>query len=211
MLFRSSFAGQQETYLNIQGAEEVVNAVQKCWASLFTARAVYYRKKQNFSTEKVGLCAVVQKMVESEVSGIMFTANPAGGMEGLIIEAGLGLGETVVSGSITPDNYVVDKKNLTILSKKMNHQEFMLEKDGAENIRVNLGQSKGSIQKLPDDKILELAEIGNRIETHYQKPMDIEWAFEDGKLYIVQARPITTLGIKVEGQDRKSTRLNSSH
>ncbi|MEI7960952.1 MAG: phosphoenolpyruvate synthase [archaeon] len=196
----ASFAGQQETYLNICGGEEVASAIQKCWASLFTARAVYYRKKQGFSTEKVGLCAVVQKMVESEVSGIMFTANPAGGMEGLIIEAGLGLGETVVSGSITPDNYIVDKKNLKILSKKMNHQEYMLVKDGAENIRVNLGQSKGSMQKLSDDKILELAQIGNRIEEHYQKPMDIEWALEEGKLYIVQARPITTLGKKVEGE-----------
>jgi pyruvate,water dikinase len=113
----ASFAGQQETYLNIQGEKEVVAAVQKCWASLFTARAVYYRKKQGFGTEKVGLCAVVQKMVESEVSGIMFTADPNGDLDKVIIEAGFGLGETVVSGSITPDNYVVDKTGDKIVSK----------------------------------------------------------------------------------------------
>jgi len=196
----ASFAGQQETYLNTQGEDEVVKAVQKCWASLFTARAVYYRKKQGFKTEKVGLCAVVQKMVESEVSGIMFTADPIGDLNKIIIEAGFGLGETVVSGSITPDNYVIDKTSGKILNKKMNKQEYMLVKEGKENIRVNLGPGKAAVQKLPDDKIIELAEIGKKIEEHYKKPMDIEWAMEKNVLYIVQARPITTLNKKVEGK-----------
>ncbi|MFA6269434.1 MAG: phosphoenolpyruvate synthase [archaeon] len=197
----ASFAGQQETYLNIQGKEEVVRAVQKCWASLFTARAVYYRKKQGFGTEKVGLCAVVQKMVESEVSGIMFTADPTGDLSKIIIEAGFGLGETVVSGSITPDNYVYDKKTLTLANKRINKQEWMLVKDGKENVRVNLGKGKADAQKLADDKILELAKIGQKIEDHYGKPMDIEWATQDNVLYIVQARPITTLNKKTLGEE----------
>lgn len=195
----ASFAGQQETYLNIQGKEEVVRAVQRCWASLFTARAVYYRKKQGFETEKVGLCAVVQKMVESEISGIMFTADPTGDTEKIIIEAGFGLGETIVSGSVTPDNYVVAKSDMQIKQKKINKQDFMLIKEGKENVKVTLGAGKATVQKLNDDKIVELAQIGKKIEEHYKKPMDIEWALEEGKLYIVQARPITTLNKKVEG------------
>lgn len=197
----ASFAGQQETYLNIQGEAEVVRATQKCWASLFTARAVYYRKKQGFGTEKVGLCAVVQKMVESEVSGIMFTADPTGDREKIIIEAGFGLGETVVSGSITPDNYVIDKKTMTLAKKRINKQEWMLIKEGKENVRVNLGKGKADVQKLSDEKIIELAEIGMRIEEHYQKPMDIEWAMEGNTLFIVQARPITTLNNKGAGEE----------
>ncbi len=197
----ASFAGQQETYLNIQGSEEVAKAVQRCWASLFTARAVYYRKKQGFGTEKVGLCAVIQKMVESEVSGIMFTADPTGDKNKIIIEAGFGLGETIVSGSVTPDNYVVDKSTMSIASKKILKQEWMLVKDGKENVRVNLGHGKSDVQKMSDEKIVELAQIGKRIEEHYQKPMDIEWAMQDDVLYIVQARPITTLKNKGVGEE----------
>jgi len=201
----ASFAGQQETYLNIQGEKEVVNAVQRCWASLFTARAVYYRKKQGFGTEKVGLCAVVQKMVESEVSGIMFTADPTGDLDKVIIEAGFGLGETVVSGSITPDNFVVDKTGEKIVSKKINKQEWMLVKEGKENVRINLGPGKAGMQKMSDEKVIELAKIGKRIESHYAKPMDIEWAMEHNELFIVQARPITTLEKKVAGQAVETT------
>jgi len=197
----ASFAGQQETYLNISGTEEVAKAVQRCWASLFTARAVYYRKKQGFDTGKVGLCAVVQKMVESDVSGIMFTADPTGDRNKIIIEAGFGLGETIVSGSVTPDNYVIDKATMSIANKKILKQEWMLVKEGKENVRVNLGHGKSDIQKMSDEKIVELAQIGKRIEEHYQKPMDIEWAMQDDVLYIVQARPITTLKNKGQGEE----------
>ncbi|MEK6958815.1 MAG: phosphoenolpyruvate synthase [archaeon] len=193
----ASFAGQQETYLNIIGEEEVVKAVQRCWASLFTARAVYYRKRQGFATDQVGLCAVVQKMVQSDISGIMFTADPNGDMTKIIIEAGFGLGETIVSGSVTPDNYTVTKSTLKIADKKINKQEWMLTREDNENIRINLGEKKAAIQKLSDAKIIELAEIGRNIENHYKKGMDIEWAMEDNVLYIVQARPITTLKSKV--------------
>ncbi|MFA5125493.1 MAG: phosphoenolpyruvate synthase [archaeon] len=201
----ASFAGQQETYLNVQGEDEVVKAVQKCWASLFTARAVYYRKKQGFTTENVGLCAVVQKMVESEVSGIMFTANPTGDLNKIIIEAGFGLGETIVSGSVTPDNYIIDKETITLEAKKINKQDFMIIKEGKENIEVKLGHGKADVQKLSDEKIIELAKIGKRIEEHYEKPMDIEWAMEHDELFIVQARPITTLQKKTAGEEIKTT------
>ncbi len=196
----ASFAGQQETFLNVLGKEALIKAVRDCWASLFTARAVYYRKKQGFSTEQVGLCAVVQKMVDSEVSGIMFTADPLGDETKIIIESGFGLGETIVSGSVTPDNYVVNKSDLTIVNKKINHQDFMLVKEQGKNTKINLGESKAKLQKMTDGKIIELAEIGKRIEEHYKKPMDIEWAMEKNILYIVQARPITTLNLEEKGK-----------
>jgi pyruvate, water dikinase len=195
----ASFAGQQDTYLNVFGKTELLKSVINCWASLFTARAVYYRKKQGFNTEKVGLCAVIQKMVQSNVSGIMFTADPTGDLNKIIIEAGFGLGETVVSGSITPDNYIIDKKNMQkIENKKINKQEFMLTREQGQNLEIKLGEGKSQMQKLDDEKIIELAEIGYRIEQHYNKPMDIEWAMEGNKLYIVQARPITTLNLDKE-------------
>jgi pyruvate, water dikinase len=197
----ASFAGQQDTYLNVFGKVELLKSVQNCWASLFTARAAYYRKKQGFETEKVGLCAVIQKMVQSNVSGIMFTADPTGDLTKIIIEAGFGLGETVVSGSITPDNYVVNKETLTLENKKINKQEFMLTREQGQNMQINLGESKGQLQKLDDSKIIELATIGSKIQEHYKKPMDIEWAMEGNKLYIVQARPITTLSLDEENKE----------
>jgi pyruvate, water dikinase len=199
----ASFAGQQETFLNVIGNEELLISVRKCWASLFTSRAVYYRKKQGFETEKVGLCAVVQKMVQSEVSGIMFTADPVGDESKLIIEAGFGLGETIVSGSVTPDNYIVDKELMQIIIKKINRQEFMLVKENGKNVEIKLGENKSRLQKLEDTKTIELAKIGKRIEDHYKKPMDIEWGLENNILYIVQARPITTLGKAVKESDKE--------
>ena len=191
----ASFAGQQDTYLNIIGKDSLIDAVRKCWASLFTARAVYYRKKQGFATEKVGLCAVVQKMVNSEISGIMFTADPTGNLEEIVIEAGFGLGETIVSGSVTPDNYIIKKSNFELKNKKINFQDFMLIRESGKNVEIKLGETKATLQKLRDEKIIELAKIGYEIEKHYKKPMDIEWAVENDKIYIVQARPITTLAI----------------
>lgn len=209
----ASFAGQQDTYLNILGKEALLDSVRKCWASLFTARAVYYRKKQGFITEKVGLCAVVQKMVNSEISGIMFTAEPTGDLNTIVIEAGFGLGETIVSGSVTPDNYIVTKNDLQLKEKKINHQEFMLIRDSGKNLEVKLGEEKAKMQKLDDKKIIELATIGKNIEEHYKKPMDIEWATEKNKIYIVQARPITTLDISknesAEEKENKETKLKS--
>ncbi len=203
----ASFAGQQETFLNVIGQKPLTDAIKKCWASLFTARAVYYRKKQGFSTEKVGIAVVVQKMVNSESSGVMFTAGPTGDTSKIIIEAVFGLGEAIVSGSVTPDTYVVDKGKMKILEKRISTQEWKLAKKGRGSKKVELTASRGKKQKLSDKKILELAGLGRQIEHHYKAPQDIEWGLEQNKLLILQSRAITTLGLKdkveKEGKRRK--------
>lgn len=192
----ASFAGQQETYLNIQGDLSLLKAVQNCWASLFTARAVYYRKKQGFSTQKVGIAVVVQKMVESDQSGIMFTADPLGDRSKIVVEACFGLGEAIVSGSITPDTFTLDKESLDILDRKISYQAWMLKKSGRDNMKIALDKAKGGRQKVPDETIQKIAELGREIEDHYNAPQDIEWAIEGGKIFIVQSRAITTLGLE---------------
>jgi pyruvate,water dikinase len=192
----ASFAGQQETFLNIKGQNAVVDAVQRCWASLFTARAIYYRKMNNFETEKVGIAVVVQKMVDSKISGVMFTANPIGDETMIVIEAVFGLGETIVSGSVTPDTYFVEKGSTRLLQKQIHSQEFKLVREGKENVREKLPPAIARKQKLPDKTIIELAKLGKQIESHYKQPQDIEWAIEEKQLLIVQSRPITTLGLR---------------
>ncbi len=201
----ASFAGQQDTFLNIRGNDSLLKAVKSCWASLFTARATYYRKKQGFPTNKVGIAVVVQKMVQSEASGIMFTSTPTGDTSKIIIEAGFGLGEAVVSGSITPDIYTIDKRTQKVIEKKINRQSFKLIRQGRDNIKVKLTKIQADKQKLPDKHIIDLAKLGKQIETGYQAPQDIEWALEANELYIVQTRAITTLGLtdKKETQQEK--------
>lgn len=195
----ASFAGQQETFLNVKGRESLVKAVQRCWASLFTARAVYYRKKNNFSTEEVGIAVVVQKMVESQTSGVMFTAEPTGDETKIVIEAGFGLGEAIVSGSVTPDTYTVDKGSFKILEKKIHEQAFRIVKKGKENVREKMSAAIARKQKIDDKTIVQLAKLGKQIERHYKSPQDVEWAIENKELFIVQSRPITTLGLKEKG------------
>jgi len=192
----ASFAGQQETFLNVRGRNKLVKTVQKCWASLFTARAVYYRRKNNFTTQEVGIAVVVQKMVESLISGIMFTAEPTGDETKMVIEAGFGLGESIVSGSVTPDTYIIDKGKIKILEKKIHNQTFKIVRKGRENVREKLSSSVSKKQKLDDKSIIQLAKIGKQIEMHYKKPQDVEWAIENKEIFIVQSRPITTLGLK---------------
>jgi pyruvate,water dikinase len=199
----ASFAGQQETFLNVKGKEEVASAVQRCWASLFTARAVYYRKKQGFPTKNVGIAVVVQKMVESSVAGVMFTASPTGDEGKIVIEAAFGLGEAVVSGSVTPDTYTVDKGSLKLLEKRVVQQEFRIARKGKENVREKLSQGTGKKQKLSDRQVTDLAKIGKQIERHYKVPQDIEWAVENKEIFIVQSRAITTLGLKERGETKR--------
>lgn len=195
----ASFAGQQSTYLNIKGTNNVVEAVKECWASLFEPRAIYYRVENKFDHMKVGLAAVVQMMVQSERSGVMFTVDPISQDPNTItIEAGYGLGETVVSGQITPDTYRVSKSDMKIVDKSISKQEWMLMKVDDHNERVEIKEEAQSKQKLLDSVITDLARIGKKIEEHYNFPQDIEWATSDGNLYIVQSRPITTLSKKEE-------------
>ncbi len=208
----ASFAGQQATYLNVRGKDDLLLAVQKCWASLFTARAIYYRAKNNFPTEKVYIAVVVQRMVNSEKSGVMFSVNPATNNESeIMIEAAFGLGEVVVGGEITPDTYIVDKLNLQIKSKKVAKQDYGLFRDqyNGKNFKRNLNENEGSRQKLTEEEIVGLARYGKILEEHYGKPMDSEWATENGKIYLVQTRPVTTLlrnkaqAAKFENKDMK--------
>lgn len=195
----ASFAGQQATFLNVQGEAAVITAVQGCWASLFGARAIFYRQEQGFDHFKVGIAVPVQRMVQSEVSGVMFTVEPTtSDSDKIIIEAVLGLGEMIVSGDVTPDHYTVSKKERKILNKEIKQQEWKLVKKAgmsgkADNIKVNLTAKEKTKQKLSDEDILLLADIGKRLEDHYKFPQDVEWAKEEGKIYIVQTRPVTTL------------------
>ena len=193
----ASFAGQQETYLNIKGANALLTAVKDCWSSLFGARAIYYRGEQNFDNLKVGIAVVVQAMVESDKSGVMFTVDPITlKKDDLVIEAGFGLGEAVVSGAITPDHYVVDKNSMKIKEKKINRQTFMIikNKELLGDEKIDVPEEIKEVQKLPEKEILQLAQLGVKIEEHYGAPQDIEWAIEDGNVFIVQSRAITTLG-----------------
>jgi pyruvate, water dikinase len=191
----ASFAGQQATFLNIRGEEEIVQAVQKCFASLFEARAIYYRIANKFSHMKVGLAAPVQLMVQSERSGVMFTADPiSGDTNRLMIEAGYGLGEAIVSGSVTPDIYLFDKTTEKIISKEINSQDWKIVRDpkgGDKHVSVPIADRKD--QKMSDSEIIELAKLGKKIEQHYNAPQDTEFAIAGGKIYMVQSRPITTL------------------
>jgi pyruvate,water dikinase len=190
----ASFAGQQSTYLNVKGPENVVQKTKECWASLFEPRAIFYRVQNNFEHMKVGLAAVVQQMVQSEKSGVMFTVDPLYQDPNLLaIEAGYGLGETVVSGQITPDTYRIDKNIVKIVDKSISKQTWMLMRGKEGNVQAEIKDEMQAVQKLSDTDILDLAKVGMKIEEHYQFPQDIEWAFERGNLYIVQSRPITTL------------------
>ncbi|MCD6360068.1 MAG: phosphoenolpyruvate synthase [Armatimonadetes bacterium] len=195
----ASFAGQQSTFLNIQGEARVITAVQECWASLFEPRAIFYRHQQGFDHFKVGIAIPVQKMVQSEASGVMFTIEPVTSDTGkIVIEAIHGLGEAIVSGEVSPDLYILDKEKLSINIKKIGKQEYKLIRnttpDAKEtNIQVPLKPEEQTTQKISDQDILKVAKLGKQLEEHYQFPQDIEWAKEGENIYIVQTRPVTTI------------------
>ncbi|MCS7296176.1 MAG: phosphoenolpyruvate synthase [Chloroflexota bacterium] len=197
----ASFAGQQSTFLNVVGEENVVRAVQACWASLFEARAIFYRAENGFDHLKVSLAVPVQRMVQSEKSGVMFTVEPVSSDTSKVtIEAVWGLGEAIVSGEISPDFYLLDKATLAIVSRQVTPQERMLVRASAGNGRHDLGNEwvpvppeKVAAPKLSDSELVTLATIGLNVEAHYGCPQDIEWAFADGQFFIVQSRPVTTL------------------
>jgi len=203
-LAEASFAGQQDTYLNIKGKEELLRHVKKCFASLFTARATYYRNKQGFKHEQASLSVVIQKMVDSAKSGVMFSKDPAYKSDNIIIEAVWGLGEGIVSGKITPDKYVVSK-DLEVLDIKVADKKIALSRDssGAGTI-VQLREEKSKYQVLKNHEILELANIALKLEEHYGKPQDMEFAIENDEIFIVQTRPITTMEKRISKEDMKS-------
>lgn len=191
----ASFAGQQSTFLNVQGEANVVEKVKEAWASLFTARAIFYRATNNFDHFKVGIAVPVQKMVQSEASGILFTIDPVtNNKDHIIIEAIVGLGEMIVQGAVTPDHYIVDKKTLTILGKTLGEQEKMMVKKGTENHIQAVPAGIRAKQKISNAHIATLSALGKKLEQHYFFPQDAEWAIEKGTVYIVQTRPVTTVG-----------------
>ncbi|MBD3254721.1 MAG: phosphoenolpyruvate synthase, partial [Candidatus Lokiarchaeota archaeon] len=195
----ASFAGQQDTYLGVD-KKNYIESIKKCWASLFTARAIYYRENNDFDHMKVGIAVIVQKLIDAEVAGVAFTKHPSTGEDVVIIEAGLGLGEAVVSGSITPDTYEVDPDGWRIKNKEISNQSFKVIRENNTTKEVELSKNEGNKQKLTDDKVEKLAKICKDIEEYYGDGQDIEWAYSD-KLYIVQSRPITTIKKKRDQKD----------
>ncbi len=201
-LAEASFAGQQATYLNLRGAEDVVNAVQRCWASLFEGRAVFYRTQTGFDHVSVDLAVPVQQMVQSEVSGIMFTINPiTGDNSSVMIEAVHGLGEAAVSGMVTPDSYIASKDPLVVQEAAVTSQSEQLvytpdEMDdaGEHNTWQPVDAALRDQRKLSDEQVLELTAIGSRLADHYGVPQDIEWAWADGRFHLLQTRPVTGAG-----------------
>lgn len=188
-----SWAGELESYLNT-AQRNLINNVKKCWASLYTPRALFYRVERKLQRKKVSVAVVVQKMVQSEVSGICFTVHPiTKDKNQMIIEAGYGLGEAIVGGMITPDSYVVEKGSLTILDVNISEQKKMIKWVKNKNQNIAVPKAKQAQQKLKNSEIIKLSKIARDIEKHYKSPQDIEWAFEKDKLYITQSRPITTL------------------
>ncbi|MFC7044953.1 pyruvate, water dikinase [Halobacteriaceae archaeon GCM10025711] len=190
----ASFAGQQETFLNVR-RDDLMDRVKRCWASLFTQRAIYYRQQQGFEHSKVDIAVVVQQMVDAEKSGVMFTSHPSTGAPKIIIEAAWGLGEAVVSGSVSPDNYVVDREDgeveeVTVADKKT---MCIRDPDTGETVDVEVSDEKRTARVLDDDDIGRLVELGELVEDHYDTPQDVEWAIVDGEVYMLQSRPITTI------------------
>lgn len=190
----ASFAGQQDTYLNIKGEACVLSAVKRCWASLWTARAIAYRVKNDIKQEVVALAVVVQKLAFSRASGIMFTLNPINGRRSeMIINAAWGLGEAVVSSLVTPDVVVVDKKAQRIKSYDVANKEIMTVRTADGTKETPVPQRLRKKHALTHDQVIGLTQLGKKIENYYEMPMDVEWALEKDTLYIVQARPITVL------------------
>ena len=191
----ASFAGQQDTYLYVSGIDAVLEYIRKCWASLFEARAIFYREENDFEHAKVLIAVVVQKMANADKAGVMFTVNPSTGEEIALIEGSWGLGEAVVSGDVTPDNYQVDKADNSVINVTISDKKVMYINDENEtSIKVDVPEEKRNERVLSDEELIELTEMGKRIQAHYGEPMDTEWAFENGELFLLQARPITTLG-----------------
>jgi pyruvate,water dikinase len=201
----ASFAGQQETYLNIKGADEVVKNTVKCWSSLFTPRAIFYRSEKGFAHEKVFISVGVQKMVNSKAAGVIFTLNPVtGDTSQIVIEGNYGLGEAVVSGAVTPDDFVVNKSTLKIAERRIAKKtvQYVRDPNTGKTVHAEVPIDEQAQPCLNDEEILKLAELAKHIEQHYGKPQDIEWAIDrdipyPSNIFIVQSRPETVWSTKL--------------
>jgi pyruvate,water dikinase len=195
----ASFAGQQSTYLNVEGPDAVIEALRACWASLFEPHAISYRALNGFDHMETAIAVPVQRMVQSERSGVIFTINPVTGEQGqVVIEAVWGLGEAAVSGQVTPDMYVVDKAAHAVIERAHSLQEHELLRDpDGHTLHANawrdVPQDRRDAPKLSDADAVALAKLAMRVEILYGRPQDIEWAIEGGEMYILQARPVTAV------------------
>ncbi|OYT61453.1 MAG: phosphoenolpyruvate synthase, partial [Thermofilum sp. ex4484_15] len=200
----ASFAGQQETYLNVVGEDEVIEKVRRCWSSLFTPRAIFYREQKGFKHEKVLISVAVQKMVNAKAAGVMFTLHPVtGDRSKIVIEGNWGLGEAVVSGSVTPDEWIVDKNNLEIVEERIVEKkvEYVRDSVTGKTIEAEVPPERRKQPCLKPEEVRKLAELAILIEKHYGRPMDIEWAVDRDlpfpqNVFIVQARPETVWSVK---------------
>ncbi|MCL5438621.1 MAG: phosphoenolpyruvate synthase [Patescibacteria group bacterium] len=203
---QASFAGQQETFLNVKGDANLILKVRESWASLFNARAIFYRHENHFDHFRIGIAVVVQKMIESESSGIMFTVDPVtNDKTKIVIEAIYGLGELIVQGEVTPDHYEVSKHDFKINVKNISEQTILLKKVGHLNKSVKISARVGKKQKIKDSEIIEIAKLGKKLENHYYFPQDAEWAIEKNKIYLVQTRPITTISTKKRDEKQQKS------
>jgi pyruvate,water dikinase len=197
----ASFAGQQETYLNIKGESALLTAVQKCWASLYGARAIYYRAKQGFDDHTVNIAVVVQELVSSEKAGVMFTSHPISGEPITIIEGSWGLGEAVVSGTVSPDKYVFDQRIEKVTDRFIANKKVEIVADGENGTKVvDVKGVRQDAQVLSDDEVAKIAMYGKIAENHYGIPQDVEWGIVGPTIFILQSRPITTIGNKKEAK-----------
>ncbi|OGH06152.1 MAG: phosphoenolpyruvate synthase [Candidatus Levybacteria bacterium RBG_16_35_11] len=205
----ASFAGQQETFLNVKGEAALLEKIKEGWASLFEPRAIFYRHEQHYDHLKIGIALVVEKMIESDKSGIMFTIDPVtNDKTKIVIEAIYGLGEMIVQGEVTPDHYEVSKDELKILNKDISLQTKALKRESGENKEVKISKNMGKKQKITDKEIITLAKLGKKLENHYYFPQDSEWAIEGGKIYIVQTRAVTTTGSDKQKENGKMQMAN---
>jgi pyruvate,water dikinase len=201
----ASFAGQQETYLNVKGVNELLEKTVKCWSSLFTPRAIFYRTEKGFAHEKVFISVGVQKMVDSKAAGVIFTLNPVtGNTNQIVIEGNYGLGETVVSGAVTPDDFVVDKKTMKIVERRTSKKtlQYVRDPNTGKTVHQEVSAEKQEHPCISDEEVLKLAELAKHIEQHYGKAQDIEWAIDSdlpfpGNIFIVQSRPETVWSLKL--------------
>jgi len=202
----ASFAGQQDTFLNVT-REDLFDRIKRCWASLFTQRAIYYREEQGFGHADVDIAVVIQQMVDAEKSGVMFTSHPSTGAAEMTVEAAWGLGEAVVSGSVSPDHYTYDRTNDTVDDVTVSTKKTMYVRDEetGETVERQVPAEKRDERVLTDDELADLRQLGELVENHYGQPQDVEWAINDGSIYLLQSRPITTIDEGDDGDERASS------
>ncbi|MFA4827465.1 MAG: phosphoenolpyruvate synthase [Candidatus Shapirobacteria bacterium] len=206
----ASFAGQGETFLNVVGETNVINRVRDCWSSLFTPRSIFYQVKKHYDHFKIGVAVPIQKLINSDVSGIMFTVNPVNNdKDKIIVETIWGLGEYIVQGKVTPDQHLINKKDWDVASYTLAEQDLALVRAQDETKEITLPRHKQKLKKITDAMAIKIARLGQKLHDHYQKPQDIEFAIEKGKIYIVQTRPITTVVSNQKTLDSQQTIIST--